>query len=237
MIGIAVGAFWGILMWLINYIKKFKSNREQKTILEKVKSENRIKNEIEEKKEKLKDLKNNNILSEKEFEKKLEKVNDEELSINLKSNSDYLKLLELYNSGIFDKTEFDEKVKVIKSKINNKRNIINNHYRIVGEFKCGLATAIDNELNYGYVDENQNIIIGFNYEFASDFNNDRALVRLGGKFGFIDTQNKLICEPYFDDAKEFINNKAKVKVKNLWGSININGIYEVEPKYKTNTDF
>lgn len=192
---------------------------------------------MSQKKQILKTLKNNSILSEKEFEKKLKKVNDEELNNILKTNSDYLKLLELYNGGIFDKTEFDEKVKKIKSKITKKQKIEDTDFRVIGELKCGLSTAIDNELNYGFVDENQNVVIDFKYDFAGDFNDDIALVRLNNKFGFIDTKNKFICEPCFDDAREFSNRKAKVKIKNLWGSINKKGSYEIEPKYITHTGF
>jgi uncharacterized membrane protein len=70
---------------------------------------------INESKSTLEQLKQKGILTEEEFNKKVEQLNIEENEKALKNSTEYKQLKSLLDSGILTKEEFEEKVKLIKA--------------------------------------------------------------------------------------------------------------------------
>lgn len=69
------------------------------------------------------------------------------------------------------------------------------------------------------------------YEYASEFSEGLAAVKIDGKYGYIDKDNNLIIEPSFDNANSFHNGKAWVKVEDKYGIIDKKGDFFVEPQF------
>jgi hypothetical protein len=162
---------------------------------------------LEQIKSNLLELKESGVLSGIEYDSKLKKIEEEETNDEILKSDEYLKLKNLYDAGVFDTKEFEEKTAVIKNKLikiltNSSRSHLNN-YNIIGEFKCGLALATDSEVMYGFVDENQKVAVEFKYDFAKDFRDNLAFIRFQNKFGFINTSGQEVIKPEFDWADDF----------------------------------
>ena len=82
---------------------------------------------------------------------------------------------------------------------------------MVGELVVVLAKLCEEESNYGFIDERDNMVITPKYEFAEDFNEELALVRINRQFGFIDKEGHEIIPASFDEAESFSGGKARVK--------------------------
>ena len=76
------------------------------------------------------------------------------------------------------KEEFESKLNLLK----NKPKVKIKDFRIVDGFSEGLALAINSELDYGFVDNEGNVIIPFKFEHAENFKDDIAKVRYNGEF-------------------------------------------------------
>ena len=87
------------------------------------------------------------------------------------------------------KEEFKSKVKIINIQIKEK---ITDDFRIIDGFSEGLALAINSDLDYGFIDENREIIINFKFEHAENFIDGVAKVRYNGEFKNINKKGKFI---------------------------------------------
>ncbi len=83
---------------------------------------------------------------------------------------------------------------------------------------------------WGYADKNGNLAIKFQYDLASYFSEERAIVEVGNKFGFINTKGDQIVEPIYDAAYSYHEGLAGVRIgkyqSNLesnWGFIDLSG--------------
>lgn len=63
------------------------------------------------------------------------------------------------------------------------------------------AVLIDSE--WGFVDQEGNLVIEASYEDARSFSNGYAAVEINGKWGFIDTEGNIVIEAIFQDARDF----------------------------------
>ena len=61
------------------------------------------------------------------------------------------------------------------------------------------------------------------YDFAGDFSEGLAEVKLNGKYGFIDKTGKEIIPIKFDYTSGFKNGRAGVKLEGKWGYIDKQG--------------
>jgi hypothetical protein len=61
---------------------------------------------------------------------------------------------------------------------------------------------------YGYLDEDGVVIINPNFDFASDFANNLARVRVGELFGYIDSSGAFVIIPRFKTAGTFLDGLA-----------------------------
>lgn len=64
----------------------------------------------------LKDLKNKGIITENEYNNKIDKIHQDILTIELKNSQEYKQLKSLFGQGILSKEEFDEKVEFLRLK-------------------------------------------------------------------------------------------------------------------------
>ena len=136
----------------------------------------------------LNNLKQKGILTDEEYIQKVNKINQEKTEQNLKNSVEYRQLQSLLDSGILTKEEFDSKVNLLKT----KPDLQIKDFRIVDGFSEGLALAINSELDYGFVDNEGNIIIPFKFEHAEDFKEGVAKVRYKGEFKNINKKGDLI---------------------------------------------
>lgn len=83
----------------------------------------------------------------------------------------------------------------------------------------------------GYVDENGQIIIAPQYDWAGKFVQERAKVRYEGLFGFIDTTGSIIVPLEYDDVSDFSNGFAQVRNNKRTSLIDLEGREVVPPNY------
>lgn len=85
-------------------------------------------------------------------------------------------------------------------------------------------TSVIRYLNrFGFVNGAGYQIIDCKYEFASNFSDGLALVKLGGKYGFITTLDKPVIPFEYDFALPFKNKKAVIAINGKWYIINPSG--------------
>lgn len=85
----------------------------------------------------LTDLKNKGILTEEEYQAKVEKVNQEQSEQDLKNSPEYKQLKSLLDSGILTKEEFEEKVKIIKKDLKERVVKELTEDSLIGTYKVG----------------------------------------------------------------------------------------------------
>lgn len=84
--------------------------------------------------------------------------------------------------------------------------------KIMSPFKDHIALIMDSQMNYGYIDNNYDFIAKPKFQFAEEFWEDLALVRLDDKFGYINAKGETAISFLYDDATAFENGRAKVKI-------------------------
>lgn len=79
------------------------------------------------------------------------------------------------------------------------------------------------EVNFGYIDTEGNMVIPFKYKNAGLFSDGLACVREQGRFGYIDETGTYILPPIYDYAANFEKGYAKVWIKGMCRLINKKG--------------
>ena len=98
-----------------------------------------------------------------------------------------------------------------------------NDFRIIDGFNENFAVIINENLDYGFINQNKDIIQECVFEFAENFSCGLALVRKNNKFGFIDRTFNFAIQPIYDNAKSFDNNTTEVTINNKSFMINTKG--------------
>lgn len=102
----------------------------------------------------------------------------------------------------------------------------------------GLAVAIKDG-KFGFINSKNEIVIPFEYEYASAFNGELARVKKDGKFGCVNTKNEAIIPLEYDNISEFctyyvdhayggksfkvLDSLAKATKNGKWGYIHKSG--------------
>ena len=68
------------------------------------------------------------------------------------------------------------------------------------------------------------MIIGPEFDLATDFSEGLAAIRVGDKWGYINKDGKLKIDFLFDRAKPFCEGMAAVSINDKWGYIDKFGI-------------
>lgn len=137
----------------------------------------------------LSNLKEKGILTQEEFDKKTKILNQEILENKIKESLEYQQLNDLFELGVLTKEELEIKVGLLSnSEISTKIN----EFRIIDGYSEDLALAINSDLDYGFVDENKQIVIDFKFEHAENFVNGVAKVRYKGEFKNINKDGNFV---------------------------------------------
>lgn len=84
---------------------------------------------------------------------------------------------------------------------------------------------------WGYATRYGRLIIEPQFEKAHRFVDNRALIRLEGKFGFIDTTGSVVISPTYTNARSFTEGFAPVRPDSLWGYVNRSGRLVIQPRF------
>jgi hypothetical protein len=91
---------------------------------------------------------------------------------------------------------------------------------------------------YGFKDKQTGEVIApAKYNFALDFSEGLAAVKLNDKWGFIDETGKVLIPFKYDDAGDFLGGLARVALNGKWGFIDKNRKEVIELKYDFVTPF
>lgn len=102
-------------------------------------------------------------------------------------------------------------------------------FMVNGEFSEGLAATCvgspdiyksKKPCKYGYINKKGKLVIPAKYDFAYDFHENLALVRINNKHGFINKKGELVIPAKYDKAHSFEDGLALVQFNNKWGFIN-----------------
>lgn len=96
---------------------------------------------------------------------------------------------------------------------------------------CNLRLKFKNG-KLGYVNETGKKVIDFQYDYAEEFQNGLAMVRVDGKNGYINCSGIQVIKAIFDDASSFQDGTAKVTINQKAGIIDLYGNFIVEPQYE-----
>jgi hypothetical protein len=101
----------------------------------------------------------------------------------------------------------------------------------------GLRT-IHQEL-YGFVDHEGREVIPLQFEWATDFQENYALVKPQGSAlqSIIDKQGVLLHQPRYEQTSLFSEGLAAVRLGGKWGYINHDGSWEIEPRFTSADSF
>lgn len=200
------------------YSTQYKRIQKEKKREVQYEKERQVKNNYFEKKEKLESLKKKGLITELEFQQKFKIIIDPKIDHEIKKSREFEELQFLLDSGVFTQDEFDKKVIVLKKEASRKQSLDQQDfadpspYSFIGNYYDGMAKVLDKNLNYGFIDQSNNLIVKTEYEFAEDFSEELAVVRLGGKFGYINTEGKVIISFLYDEASGFEGGVAAVRV-------------------------
>jgi hypothetical protein len=194
--------------------KVIKENKRKEKIYY---EERKVKSDLHEKSQKLKNLRDKDLLSESEYLAKISDLRKNEIEHQIQKTEEYSELQSLYQSNILTEEELESKLQKLRKQYDEEdiehlsRKKAKPDYVFSGSYKNGLAKVRDEDLNYGFVDKRGNVVIDKKYEFAEDFSEELAAVRLHGKFGFIDMEGKTTIPFIYDDAASFLNGRAEVR--------------------------
>ena len=107
-----------------------------------------------------------------------------------------------------------------------------------GEFVHGIAPVWVRKRAV-FIDRRGQIRISRDFDEATPFSEERALVRQGGKIGYIDTQGKVVIEPRFSYGRSFSEGLAAVQYDNRGkvGFVDRLGNWVVEPRFSRTARF
>jgi len=215
--GIGVG-----LVYSTQY-KRIKEDKKKNKIYY---EERKLKEDLQDKIQKLKNLRDKDILSESEYLAKINDIKKTEIELQVQKTEEYKELQYLYQSGVLIEKELESKLNKLRKQYNKQglehltHNSEKPNYAFAGSHKDGLAKIRNQDLNYGFVDRSGNIVIDMKYEFAEDFSEELAVVRLNGKFGFVDRTGKTTISFIYDDAASFLDGRAEVRIEKKIYKIN-----------------
>lgn len=84
---------------------------------------------------------------------------------------------------------------------------------------------------WGFKDENNNVVIPFQYDSAWPFTEGLARVEVNGMWGFIDSTGNFAVPPRYQRVFDFSEGLAAAKDSDLWGFIDRTGKMVIPPQY------
>lgn len=113
------------LQWIsILLVLAFNKHQSENTTEAKIiKQTNKIKQDLDSAKNNLTELKEKGIISEEEFNSKVNKIESQKLEFDIKNSMEYKQLKSLLDGGILSKDEFEKKVKLLNVLTDKEVNI------------------------------------------------------------------------------------------------------------------
>lgn len=90
---------------------------------------------------------------------------------------------------------------------------------------------------HGYINTAGNFVINPQFDDASDFSEQLALVKSAGKYGYINHSGEYVIQPQFEDGYDFSEGLASVKIGGKWGYIDKSGKYAINPQFSRVASF
>jgi hypothetical protein len=124
--------------------------------------------------------------------------------------------------------------------------------RVVVEGPCmyyGLGPCPDSEAlgdetqgelspcKFTFIDKSGSIITNARFDYAKEFSEGLAPIRIGEKWGYIDKSGQVVIKPQFDSAEPFSDGMALVKQGELYGYIDRTGTFTISPQYRYAENF
>lgn len=137
---------WIAILLVLAYNKHQSENTtEAKIIKQNVES----KQNLDSAKNNLTELKEKGIITEEEFNSKVEKIESQKTEFDIKNSTEYKQLKNLLDSGILTKEEFESKIKLIGVKVEKKVDISEVNNILNSANKTYLTNLEDNSENNG----------------------------------------------------------------------------------------
>ena len=100
------------------------------------------------------------------------------------------------------------------------------------KFLEGLATAkLKGNDKLGYIDKTGKVVIPLQFDYATQFSQGIAVVRVNNKYGYINKQGHYLIPPQFDYATRFSQGIAVVESHQKSGLIDKTGKYIITPSF------
>ena len=106
-------------------------------------------------------------------------------------------------------------------------------------FASGLALVFNDDTNqFGYIDNEGNMSIEFQYSEARAFSEGMAAIKISDSWGFIDTRGNTAISPRYIEAGNFGDGLVPVReTTNEWGYADRSGRIVIEPEFEEARDF
>ena len=85
---------------------------------------------------------------------------------------------------------------------------------------------------FTYIDKTGTIVTTARFDFARDFSEGLAPIRVGKLWGFIDKTGSMVITPRFEDAESFHSGLSLIQMNGLYGYADKSGNIVVRPQYK-----
>ena len=126
-----------------------------------------------------------------------------------------------------------EPVIALPDNINLPKSAYITSKNVVGKIKENRIAIINNDGKIGFLNENSEIIIDYQYDTATDFEEGISVVSMNNKFGAIDKYGTTVVEFNYDDLEWCVNYNVYIIEKNeLFGLISRIGDFVLECKFK-----
>lgn len=100
--------------------------------------------------------------------------------------------------------------------------------RVLPEGKLGQAPPC----KFTFIDKFGSILTAERFDYAKDFSEGLAPVKVEGKWGYIDKQGQIAIKPRFDNVEPFSDGLARVQQSGRYGYIDHTGAFTISPQYR-----
>ena len=90
---------------------------------------------------------------------------------------------------------------------------------------------------FTYIDKTGRLITQARFDYARDFSEGLAPVRIGTSWGFIDKTGAVVIEPKFEDAEPFSSGLSRIRERDLYGYAGKSGSIKIIPRYEYAENF
>ena len=100
-----------------------------------------------------------------------------------------------------------------------------------------LVPIRDENGKWGFCNENKDIVIPYQFDYAKPFSEGLSAIKNDDKWGFVDKNGNVVVQNIYKHADSFFNGVARVVIETfLWAYINKKGDYIIEPYDTKNND-